>query len=241
MDPIASSLVNSGKVSWISDAVGAGLLNQFRGNVQHPYDRIFFENDANLAGNTLTFFQVPISGSYNVLNSGTTWTKTLADTNWDMANQAQYTYLLTGMYLKFGTLTQQSMLASPNDLTTWPELLRALCEDSTVEVVSEDNILMRQKCAHIPEGNSVSGAVSLTGTPANAALVGQNVVSNGVAAAGNVFGFGRMALFVPKGTRFNVNVKFGASLLTASAAYVPTTPKIFCEVRFQGIKFQAVG
>lgn len=241
MNPTIQALVNAGKIGWVNDAVGAGILNQERANVQHPYDRMFVRNDSNLAGNTVTFFQVPIAGSYTILNSAVQHTKTLADTNWDQANQAQYSYLLTGMYFKVGTLDQQMGLAAPNDLTTWPDLLRAILEDSTLEIVSEDNTLMRQKAVHVPEGNATYGVTSITGTPANAVVVGQSVVSNGLASAGNIFGFGRMALFVPKGTRFNVKWTFGASLLAASAAYKPASAKIFGEVRFQGVKFQPVG
>src|SRR5690349_3429676 len=98
-------LIADGKVKWIDNSVGAGILARWRGNVQHPYDRVFFQNDANLAGKSQTHFQVPINGNYTPLNATTTITKSLADTNWDQANQAQYSYLLTGMYFTFGTQT----------------------------------------------------------------------------------------------------------------------------------------
>ncbi len=221
---------------FINSAVGAGLINSFRSNVQHPFDRVFFRNTADLAGQKLTFFQTPISGSYTVLNSTTSVTKTAEDTNWDQANQAQYSYLLTGMYLKVQTLEYQSFQASPNDLSTWSDTLRALLEDSSVQIVMEDNIMMRQKAIHIPEGNAVTGVTGVTGTAAAPQTQGsQPNVSNGFAAASNIFGFGNMALWVPKGSRFNT---FGASALTASMAYKPAANRIFAEIRYQGIKFQ---
>lgn len=222
---------------FINNAIGQTLLNAWRSNVQHPFDRIFFRNTSNLAGQTLTAFQVPISGTYNVLNgAGTQITKTAEDTNWDQANQAQYSYLLTGMYLKIQTLEYQSFQASPNDLTTWSDTLRGILEDSSVQIVMEDNIIMRAKAVHIPEGNAVYGNSAATGTAASPQS--QPNVSNGFASASNVFGFGNMALWVPKGSRFNTTLKFGDSVLAASMAYKPAANRIFAEIRYQGVKFQ---
>ncbi len=223
--------------------VGAGLAGNMRGNVQHPFDRVFFYNTSNLAGQILTFFQTPIAGTYTVLNGAPTqYTKTNEDTNWDQANQAQYSYVLTGMYFKVQTLTQQSFLASPSDMSTWADYLRALVEDSSIKIISEDNILMRQKTVHIPEGNSVQGFSNPTGTPAANAVVAQPVVSSGAGFASNFFSFGNMALWVPKTSRFNVTLTFGASLLANNAVYKPVNsspPVIFAECRFQGLKIQA--
>lgn len=239
MPPDVQKLMNAGKsaAGWISTAVGSGLMNTLRSNVQHPFDRIFFRNTSNLDGQTLNFFQVAVGGNYNILNGGGSQrTKTQEDTNWDMANQAQYDYLLTGMYLKVQNLTQQPFVASPNDLTSWPEYLKTLLEDSSVSIMVEDNVLTRQKAVHFPEGNAITGALGVTGT--NETPIGQNIVSNGLPAQSNIFGFGSMALWIPKGTRLNVALKFGQSQLTANAAYKPASDTIFAEVRFQGVKFQ---
>lgn len=241
MDQSLRQLLAAGKsgAGWISTAVGSGLMNTMRSNVQHPFDRMFFRNTANLAGQTVNFFQVPIGGNYNVLNGGGSQiTKTQADTNWDMANQAQYDYLLTGMYLKVQNLTQQPYQAAPNDLTSWPEYLKTLLEDSFVQITVEDNVLTRQKAIHFPEGNAVTGALaSASGTVAS--TLGQNIASSGHPAQSNIFGFGMNALWIPKGTRLNVGLTFGASQLTADAVYKPAANVIFAEVRFQGVKFQA--
>lgn len=231
-------VINSGKVSWIDNSVGAGLLRDFRANVQHPYDRVFVQNDANLAGKSVTLFQTPINGTYTPLNATGTVTKTLSDTNWDQANQAQYSYLLTGMYFGLYTQTQQSFLASPNDLSTWADYCRVMLEDMTVQIVAEDNTLMRQKASHIPQGNGLTGVVGVTGT--NASPISQPVVTSGVPAAANVFSFGQSSIWVPKASRFNVVVTFGPSALAASAAYKPTSPVIAVEARFSAMKFQSV-
>lgn len=238
LNPSMQEVLASGKIQWISSAVGAGILQDFRSNVQHPYDRMFFQNDSNLAGKSITFFQVPINGTYTPLNANSQLTKSLADTNWDQSNQAQYSYLLGGMQCFIGTQTQQSFLASPADLSTWADLIRVMTEDATIEIIAEDNILMRQKMNHIPQGNAITGVSSVTGT--NATPIAQPVVSNGVASAMNSFSFGNSAIWVPKSSRFNVKLTFGASALAASMAYKPTTPTMFAEVRFVGMKFQAV-
>jgi hypothetical protein len=226
-----------------SAAVGPALSGAYRANVQHAFDRIFFCNTADLAQKSLTFFQTGVSGSYNILNAPTvSRTKTAEDTNWDQNNQAQYSYIFTGMAFKFQTLTQQSFLASPNDLTTWPDQLREYNEDGSLQIISEDNILMRQKAVHVPEATAVTGFSGVTGT--NASPIGQPIVHNGAAWASNYFSFGQMVLWVPKASRFNVKYTFGDYAKAASAAYKPVVdssnpPVIFAEVRLIGLKLQA--
>ncbi len=223
---------------FVNGAFGQTLIQEFRSNVQHPFDRIFFLNTANLGGQKLTFFQTPVSGSYTVLN-GAAYTKTAEDTNWDQANQAQYSYLLTGMHLKLQNLEYQAFQASPLDLSTWSDSVKAMLEDMSVALIMEDNVIMRQKAVQIPEGNALYGSVATTGTGAAAATQSTlSVVSNGFPSASNIFSFGNQALWIPKGSRFNVQTTFGASSTTAAFAYKPTTQKMFLEIRFQGIKFQ---
>lgn len=231
-------IINSGKVTWIDNSVGAGLIGTYRSNVQHPYDRMFFLNTADLAGKQITLFQTAINGTYTPTNASTQWTKTLSDTNWDQQNQAQYSYLFTGMYFGLYNQTQQSYLGSPNDLSTWADYARVLLEDMTVQIVAEDNTLMRQKASQIPQGNGITGVVGVTGT--NATPVSQPVVTSGVPAAANVFSFGSSMIWVPKASRFNVVATFGPSAIAASAAYKPTTPTIAIECRFSAMKFQSV-
>jgi len=229
----------------VPQPVGPGQIGKYALTEFDYYDRMFLFNDANLAGQSIDFFQQGIGDSYTPINgtSANSITKKLTDTNFDLKGQTAYTMLIHGISVKLNTLRAKNG-TSATDLTSWPLAFNNLLEDCAVEFLVNDTLYDRFKPTHAPAGGGATGVSAVATTVATTSIV-TPVMANGITSAQNYKNYSKNPLQVPMGQRVKVRLTFGASCLSANYDYKPASansgvPEIFYEIRLIGTRANAV-
>jgi len=138
---------------------------------------------------SLTYFQVPIG--QGVTNFAAAGTKSLADTNMDLAGQlpAGYNFKITGFRI------QPAFTLTSADVRNWSA-------GAWMEFTIGSKPFLRVPIDTIPQGNGPSGYGGATATAAD------RVVSHGIPMLGNSYGIGRKPLDLYQTQNFSVTLRW---------------------------------
>lgn len=227
-------------------AVGPNILGISAVTEFDYYDRMFFFNNASLAGRTLEFFQQGIGDSYTPLGGTATEniTKKLTDTNADLKGQTAYHLRIHGISLELGTIRGIDG-AGVNSLAQWSTAFQVLLEDAAIEFLVNDTVYDRFKPKHAPAGGGAFGFGTGGVVAAAGAVAAQSVMANGNPIATNYKNYSAAPLYVPMNNRVKVRLTFGDNIIPANFAYKPapagaSTAELFWSVRLIGTRANSV-